>query len=327
MKVLVTGSAGHLGEGLVRTLGKSHMDVVGLDLLDSAFTTVVGSVADRECVRQCMQGVTAVLHTATLHKPHVATHSMQDFIDTNITGTLVLLEEAVEAEVDTFIFSSTTSVFGDAMQSPAGSPAVWVSEDMQPIPKNIYGVTKSAAEDLCHLFHKKHGIDTVVLRLSRFFPEDDDNASTRREYEEANAKANEFLFRRVEIEDAVQAHLLAVEKAPDIGFDRLIISATTPFLPEDLQALSEQAPLVVEQRVPGYSAVYQRLGWRMFPSIDRVYVNDKARRTLGWQPRYDFKYVLECLQAGHDPRSPLTREIGAKGYHAQIFTDGPYPVE
>src|SRR5262245_25616625 len=70
MKVLVTGSAGHLGEALVRTLQNTSHEVVGLDLTPSPFTSNVGSVADRSCVRQCMRGVDAVLHTATLHKPH-----------------------------------------------------------------------------------------------------------------------------------------------------------------------------------------------------------------------------------------------------------------
>lgn len=231
MKILATDSAGHLGEAIVRTLQSQAVQVVGLDIVDSAYTTMVGSIADRDCVRRCMQGVNAVLHTATLHKPHVATHRMQDFVDTNITGTLVLLEEATSAGVDAFIFSSTTSVFGDALRPGEGQPAVWVSEDITPMPKNIYGVTKTAAEDLCQLFHKKYGLASIVLRLSRFFPEADDDAATRLAYEDANVKANEFLFRRVDTEDVVQAHLLAIEKAGDLSFDGLSLVRRRPFCP------------------------------------------------------------------------------------------------
>ena len=330
MKILVTGSAGHLGEALVRTLqaqDKDVKDVVGLDILASPFTTVVGSIADRDCVQRCMDGVDTVLHTATLHKPHVVTHSMQDFVHTNITGTLVLLEEAAKVGVQAFVFTSTTSVFGDALRPPQGQPAAWVTEDVQPIPKNIYGVTKSAAEDLCQLFSKKHELACVVLRTSRFFPEEDDNASMRLAYEDSNIKTNELLFRRVDLEDVVQAHLRAIDKAPIIGFDRFIISATTPFSSEDLQELRDNAPLGVERRVPDAALAYRQLGWKMFPSIDRVYVNSKAREVLDWQPRYDFKHVIACLSAGTDPRSPLSREVGSKGYHSEVFKDGPYPVE
>jgi nucleoside-diphosphate-sugar epimerase len=327
MKVLVTGSAGHLGEALVRTLRERGDEVIGLDILASPYTTTVGSLVDRACVRHCLDGVVTVYHAATLHKPHVATHSRQDFIDTNITGTLNLLEESVNAGVEAFVFTSTTSVFDDALVPPEGAPAAWVTEEDAPIPKNIYGVTKGAAEDLCQLFHRHFGLPVIVLRTSRFFPEPDDSRALRESYADANVKANEYLARRVDIEDAADAHLLAAERASAIGFGRYIVSATTPFEPQDMAALRDDAPAVVRRRVPSYEAVYAERGWRMFSTIDRVYVNARAREDLGWQPRYDFNHVIACLRAGQDPRSPLARAIGAKGYHAEAFAEGPYPVE
>ena len=327
MKALVTGSAGHLGEALARRLKDQGREVVGLDLCASPHTARVGSLVDRAFVRTCLRGVTTVYHAATLHKPHVATHSRQDFIDTNITGTLNLLEESVNAGVETFVFTSTTSVFGDALVPPAGAPAAWVTEQVAPIPKNIYGVTKAAAEDFCQLFHRRFGLPVIVLRTSRFFPEPDDSKAMRERYADANVKANEYLARRVDIEDAADAHLLAAERASAIGFGRYIISATTPFEPQDMAALRDDAPAVVRRRVPSYEAVYAERGWRMFPGIDRVYVNARAREDLGWRPRYDFSHVIACLAVGEDPRSPLARAVGAKGYHAETFAEGPYPVE
>jgi UDP-glucose 4-epimerase len=327
MKILVTGSAGHLGEGLVRVLGNDKHEVIGLDIKASNYTSRVGSITDRDLVRQCMRGVGAVFHTATLHKPHVATHSRQDFIDVNLTGTLTLLEEATAAGVDAFLFTSTTSAFGDALTPPAGAPAVWVTEDVAPVPRNIYGVTKTAAEDLCALFHRNQGLPCLILRTSRFFPEADDSKQTRDAYQDGNLKANEFLYRRVELEDVVGAHLLAMEKAPAIGFARYIISATTPFTRDDLAELRGNAPQVLSRITPAYEAEYDRRGWKMFPSIERVYVNEKARRELGWQPRYDFSFVLSRLIAGEDPRSQLAIAVGSKGYHDRTFADGPYPVD
>jgi UDP-glucose 4-epimerase len=179
MRVLVTGSAGHLGEALVRTLQNTSHEVVGLDIVASNFTSKVGSIVDRSHVKRCMKGVDAVLHTAALHKPHVITHARQDFVDTNITGTLNLLEEAASVGVDSFVFTSTTSAFGGALTPPAGAPAAWVTEDVTPVPKNIYGVTKTAAENLCELFHRDHGLVCLVLRTSRFFPEEDDCEAIR----------------------------------------------------------------------------------------------------------------------------------------------------
>ena len=327
MKVLVTGSAGHLGEALVRTLQDLQHEVVGLDILASPFTSHAGSIADRSYVQRCMRGVQAVFHAATLHKPHVATHRRQEFVDTNITGTLNLLEEAVAAGVESFVYTSTTSVFGDALAPPQEAPAAWITEDVAPVPKNIYGVTKAAAEDLCALFHRNQKLACMVLRTSRFFPEEDDNVQVRNAYSDANAKANEFLYRRVDIEDVVSAHLLAAQHAAALGFRKYIISATTPFLPSDLAELQVDAPRVVRLRVPEYEAEYERRQWRMFPSIDRVYVNERARNELGWAPRYDFHSILDRLKRGDDGRSPLAKLVGSKGYHAEVFSDGPFPVE
>src|SRR5262245_60404912 len=154
MKILVTGSAGHLGEALMRTLRAKQVEAVGIDVLESPFTDILGSIADRAVVDEAMHGITAVLHAATLHKPHVVSHSRQAFVDTNVTGTLNLLEAAAGKGIQSFIYTSTTSAFGDALTPPPGSPAAWITEEVTPIPKNIYGVTKVAAEDLCQLFHR-----------------------------------------------------------------------------------------------------------------------------------------------------------------------------
>jgi UDP-glucose 4-epimerase len=327
MKVLVTGSAGHLGEALVRTLRGNNREVVGVDILPSPFADEVGSIVDRDFVKRCMEGVGAVIHTATLHKPHVVTHTRQSFVDTNITGTLNLLEEAILAGVRSFIFTSTTSAFGCALTPPLGSPTAWITEDVSPVPRNIYGVTKIAAEDLCELFHRKLRFPCVILRTSRFFPEEDDRAESRNAYDDANLKVNELLYRRVDIEDVVSAHLLAIEKAPSIGFGRYIISSTTPFTREDLSELRANAPRVLKREFPDYEAEYARRSWKMFPGIDRVYVNERARNALGWRPKYDFKHVLDNLKANNDLRSPLARAVGSKGYHPRKFTEGPFPTE
>jgi len=327
VRILVTGSSGHLGEALVRTLRNANREVIGVDILPSAFTHEVGSIVDRQVVKRCMAGVDTVIHTATLHKPHVGTHSRQSFVDTNITGTLNVLEEASAAGVRSFVFTSTTSAFGSALTPPPGSPTAWITEEVASVPRNIYGVTKKAAEDLCELFHRKMGLACVILRTSRFFPEEDDNEMTRQTYADANVKANEFLYRRVELDDVVSAHWLAVERAPAIGFGRYIVSATTPFTQDDLSELRTNAPRALKRRVPEYEAEYARRGWKMFPEIDRVYVNERARKDLGWQPRYDFQFVLDRLKAGDDLRSPLARAVGSKGYHSRKFVEGPYPVE
>jgi nucleoside-diphosphate-sugar epimerase len=181
------------------------------------------------------------------------------------------------------------------------------------VPRGIYGATKIAAEELCRLFHREHGLPCVVLRVSRFFA----TAAGCEGHEDGNVKANEFLYRRVDVEDAVRAHVLAMERAPQLGFARYLISATTPFAHSDRFELATDAPGVVARMFPDYEAEYARRGWRMFPGIDRVYVNTRARQALGWHPRYDFRFVLDRLKADQDPRSGLARAVSPDTGHAE----------
>jgi UDP-glucose 4-epimerase len=198
---------------------------------------------------------------------------------------------------------------------PAGAPAAWITEEITPIPKNIYGVTKVAAEDLCQLFFRNQNLPCLVLRTSRFFPEEDDVAEKRVEWDEDNLKVNELLYRRVDIEDVVSSHLCALEQAASVGFGRFIISATSPFTRGDAAELGRDAPAVLARLAPEYPSIYSALGWKMLPVLDRVYVNDRAREVLKWRPEYDFSRALKALAAGADWRSPLARQVGSKGYH------------
>ncbi len=327
MSILVTGSSGHLGEALMRTLRAAGRAALGLDIAPGPFTDIVGSLADRTCVVRAVRSARGVLHAATLHKPHVATHRREAFVETNVLGTLILLEEAQRAGVEAFVMTSTTSAFGDALKAPPGAPAAWIDETVTPVPKNIYGVTKTAAEDLCRLFWRNERLPSIVLRTSRFFPEADDDPDARAAFAPDNLKANEFLHRRVAIEDVVDAHLLAAERAPAIGFGLYVISATTPFRRDDAARLRADAAAVAAERAGGWEAEYARRGWRMAASIDRVYDNALARRELGWRPRWDFAAVVARLKETGDLRGPMARLIGEKGYHPEAYAGRPYPVD
>lgn len=326
MTILVTGSAGHLGEALMRILRGRGKAALGLDIKPSAYTDLVGSIADRGFVREAIRGVSTVLHTATLHKPHVVTHTHSQFVETNVTGTLNLLEEAADAGVTAFIQTSTTSVFGDALSPPPGTPAAWITEEVLPVPKNIYGATKLAAEHLCRVVAKKRGLPVVVLRTSRFFPEEDDKAEVREAFSQDNMAALELLNRRGDLEDMAMAHLAAARRAPDIGFGMAIVSATSPFTRDDLSLLNIDAGAVIRRHFPESEALFATAGWNFLTAIDRVYINDHARALLGWEPKYTFAHVLRYLERGEDFRSELARTVGKKGYHAEVFAEGPYPV-
>jgi UDP-glucose 4-epimerase len=195
-----------------------------------------------------------------------------------------------------------------------------------PRSKNIYGASKLAAEDLCRLAHRNDKLPCIILRTARFFPEEQDNAAMQSAYTTENAQTIEYLHRRVDIEDVVSAHLLAAERAAEIGFGSYVISATTPFRRDDLQDLAIDAAKVVRRYV-AFDDTFAQRGWTMYPAIDRVYVNHLARAELGWRPIHDFATVLGRVRSGASPLSGLARAVSVKGYHDTVFESGPYPVD
>ncbi|MGX5802048.1 NAD-dependent epimerase/dehydratase family protein [Bradyrhizobium sp. Arg314] len=302
MRILLTGSSGWLGSGLEPRLKALGHDVIGLDPVASARTQIVGSIADRDLVLKTVRDnrIEAIIHSGALHKPNIEHRENADFVATNVQGTLNLLDAAVVCGVQRFVFTSTTSLMiSQAIRAGfqgGARKAAWLTEEMLPEPRNIYGVTKLSAEHLCRLYHLEHGLPAVVLRTARFFPEADDMAHAI-EQSDANTKANELLFRRLTVEDAAEAHVAALEKAPRLGFDTFIISAPTPFRPQDCAELIADAPSVVARYFPDYPRLYAGKSWTMFSSIDRVYDPSRARERLGFVCKTSFADVLAALEA------------------------------
>jgi UDP-glucose 4-epimerase len=317
MHILLTGSSGWLGRHLAPMLRSAGHQVTGLDVAPGAHTQMVGSVADSACIEKIFaeHRIEAVIHAAALHKPDIIRYGVQAFVDVNITGTLNLLEAAVRAGHDRFIFTSTTSLMvREDVRAGKADAAYWMDEDFGPLaPRNIYGVTKRAAEDLCRLYHATHGLATMLLRTGRFFPEDDD---THVSPSGPNLKANELLNRRLTVEDAARAHLLALERAPALGCETFVLSATPPFTRADAPALMTDAPGVIARHYPQAAALYAARGWVLPQRIERVYDPAKAARLLGWRAETDFAAILAALASGgpppfvHDPAYVSPKERG-----------------
>ncbi|WP_354694475.1 NAD-dependent epimerase/dehydratase family protein [Elongatibacter sediminis] len=300
MNVLLTGSSGWLGRSLAPLLRSLGHQVVGVDPVPSPDTEVTGSVADGKLIRQLVfdHGIDAIIHGGALHQPNMATHPVDDFVAVNVQGTLNLLSAATEAgsPVRRFVHTSTTSLMISAeLRAGSFDHALWIDEDLQPLqPRNIYGVTKLAAEHLCRMHHEQFGLPLIVLRTARFFPEEDDRLHLM-DQSDRNAKTNELLYRRLTVDDASAAHVAALNRAEEVGHGTYIVCAPTPFRREDCDALMRDAPAVVERYFPEYRPIYEKLGWTMFPSIDRVYDAGRIERELGFRCRTDFGAELAQL--------------------------------
>ena len=299
MRILLTGSTGWLGRFLAPRLRAEGHTVTGLDVAPGTDTTVIGSVADRALVDRVFaeHGIEAVIHAGALHKPDIVRYPAQAFVDVNVSGTLNLLEAAVAAKHDRFVFTSTTSLMiSQAIRNEAAPIAAWLDEDSGPLePRNVYGVTKLAAEGLCRLHHLEHGLNCIVLRTSRFFPEDDDTHAVPNG---PNLKANEVLYRRLTVEDAAQAHIAALERAPAIGFGTYIVSAPTPFARSDVAALKHDAAALVARLFPDAPRLYAERGWVLPQRIGRVYDAGRIERELGFRCATDYAAVLDALRSG-----------------------------
>lgn len=277
-KILVTGASGQLGREIVKLLRKKGYDVWGIDLMRSETTDEVLDIKSIDKVLSITKSSDAIIHTAAIHGKHYELKfPRESFIETNIMGTFHLLQACVKNAIPKLIYTSTTSIYGNAMMND--KQAVWVTEQLTPDPRDIYDITKLTAELLCRDYFEKEQIKTTVLRVSRFLPEND------------NLKAIHRLYRGLSEEDGALAHLLALEKQLDT-FEIFNISNQSPFMQEDLIDLYINPKKVITKYFPQSEAIFEQRHWQFPQKIDRVYVIDKAVKLLNYQPQFNFETFL-----------------------------------
>lgn len=290
---MVTGSSGLLGSTIARLLAAHGWSVDGVDRVPGPFTTVVADITTRGLFQSALAGVDAVVHTASLHVPDLGRAPEQDFVRINVAATKELLEAARRSRVRRIVYTSTTSVYGRAME--AADRAVFVDEALQPVPRDIYDVTKLAAERLCGEAASSN-LRVTCLRVSRFF------------HEPPFIRLVHRLHRGVDVADAAEAHRLALMRRGR-RFETFNISAQTPFTEPEAGLLAREADRVIARHFPDASALLSRLGWTLPTHIDRVYVIDKAVRELEYRPRQNFRELLDDVAAGEMPNAAVAPSL------------------
>lgn len=278
-KIIVTGSSGKLGKEIVKQLRLQNYEVLGLDLTSSDTTDKIIDIKDLNEIEKITKGFDAIIHTAALHGKHTdLNYSRSKFIETNIHGTNNLLSACVTNGIKKFLYTSTTSIYGTAMVN--SNQAVWVDENLVPEPRDIYDITKLTCELLCRDYFEKERIETTVLRVSRFLPEDD------------NTKANHRIYRGLDEEDGAIGHLLALEKKFD-SFQIYNISNESPFKRDDLIDLYKNPKKVMSKYYPEIEKIYAEKKWNFLERIDRVYSIEKAKKELNYNPTRNFDIFIK----------------------------------
>ncbi len=175
MKALVTGVAGFIGSTLAERLLADGVDVVGIDCFTDYYpraikernlSSLVSHARFRFVESRLQDAPLATLLADRTHVFHLAAQAGvrkswgKDFAVytvNNIEATQVLLEAAVHASLERLVYASSSSVYGDAVPTP-------MREDALPQPVSPYGVSKLAAEQLCHLYFVNYNVPTVSLR-------------------------------------------------------------------------------------------------------------------------------------------------------------------
>lgn len=280
-KALVTGSSGRIGSSIVDVLKKDY-DVVGLDLIPSKSTHVIGSILNENLMSDLLSKCDLVIHVAARHAPHVRKISEEEFSRVNVEGTKLIANLCLKFEIEKLVFTSTTALYGYSNQ--VEGKASWITEMTDPKPKTIYHRTKLEAEKYLESFTKENNLKVIVIRMSRCFPEP------------GNLMAIYRLHRGIDRRDVASAHKLALEFEQIEKFDKFIISGVTPFNESDCELLLTDPEEVVRKREPSLAKVFNSLKLNYPDVIDRVYDSTKAQDVLGWKQDFSYTEVIKQIK-------------------------------
>ena len=288
--VLVTGAAGHLGGHLVPMLVEMGFEVRGLDMasppasLANACDFTQADLSDREALRAAMDGVDIVVHTASIHpwKPYTD----DQYLDANVKGTWSLYAVAAELGIDRIVLTSSIAAIGYNNIPMASWPVTEL--DMFAL-GDIYSYTKYTQETIARMYADAGTIRTFALRPPAFMPADPMATCL--------AMTNPFSV----VDDVARAHveavhvMLGLKGDPEYPLDPFEAFNTVnrlPYTAEMCEAAGGDGKRMIEMAWP------DDCEWLFEQEVTgpgTSYDNDKARRILGWEPRFNLPEARAAL--------------------------------
>lgn len=292
MRVLITGAGGTLGTSLAPALAEAGHEPVLQDVrpLDTPYESMQGDVRVADDVLRAADGVDVIVHAAAIHGIHLADHSLRDFYDLNLTGTLNVWQAAVAAGARGVVFSSTMGVYKS--HDAAGHGAA-LPEDVPLRPGDIYGWTKLAGEELCQLFGRTHGIPSVGLRFGMFVPEPFFRCGIR------------LLYGGVDTRDAVGSVMASVAALSSgaVTWDAVNVESVVPFQEDDAAQLARDPMPVLDKYYPGASRLLRERGVERLAPITVYYPMGRAKQVLDFEPECNFDRWLTELRSRPEERA------------------------
>ena len=288
--ILITGGAGTVGSVIAPMLAEAGWTVRRGDvrpLPDAVGEYVPLDLRRPEDARRAVEGVDAIVHAAAWHGVHLRDHAARDFWELNVDGTYNLLEAAADAGVSRVVISSTMGVYGSSARPDDEDPAVRVHEALPLRPGDIYGHSKVVTERLAAFFERSRGMRAIALRYGMFVPEPFAHYGIR------------LLYGGVDARDVATANIAALWRMEAPGeFAAYNVFSALPFADADLERLRTDPMSAVARHWPDAPALLEAIGAKPWGPINAVYDIARARRDLGWTPRYGFAEFLEGLRRG-----------------------------
>jgi len=304
-KILVTGADGFIGSHLTEELVRQGYDVRAFVLYNSynswgwldhcpadikgRFEVFAGDIRDPHGVKEALKGCAVVLHLAALIAIPYSYHSPDTYVDTNIKGTLNILQAARELGIEKVIHTSTSEVYGTAQFVP-------ITEEHPLQGQSPYAATKIGADQLALSFYRSFGLPVAIIRpFNTYGPRQSARAVIPTIISQIASGKKEIKLGALNptrdfnyVKDTVQGFIAMAESDYSIGEVINIGSNYEISIGDLVHTISRLMNADIEIKTDS-----QRLRPEK-SEVERLWAdNSKARRLLGWEPQYCGKEGLE----------------------------------